>query len=162
MKKNNYKSVQLGKGEMSVYDFSGMKLHAYKTNDFMSDEVFIMEKNGKAVIIESPCFFDNNKELAEYLNTLNAAVEGKLISYHMAGGTFLPDVAVYATKNADEYGHTGGGKALIDNFSDAFGEIFDASLHTVTNIIDEGGVTIAGVKMNIIKTPMRLKLKFQK
>lgn len=76
MNKNTFTTVTLNKGEMNVYDFGGIKLHAYKTNDFIDDEVFIVEKNGKAVIIESPCFFDNIKELTEYLNDIE--VEGML------------------------------------------------------------------------------------
>lgn len=86
MNKNTFSTVKLEKGEMNIYDFGTIKLHAYKTNDFISDEVFIVEKNGKAVIIESPCFFDNIKELTEYLNDVQ--VEGVLISYHGAGATF--------------------------------------------------------------------------
>ena len=60
--------------------------------------LFIVEKNGKAVIIESPCFFDNSKELTEYLKDVR--VEGMLIAYHGAGATFMPQVPKYATKNA--------------------------------------------------------------
>lgn len=70
MNKNTYTSVKLAKGEMNVYDFGAIRLHAYKTNDFIDNEVFIVEKDGVAVIIESPCFFDNNQELAEYLLSL--------------------------------------------------------------------------------------------
>ena len=60
MNKNTFTTVKLAKGEMNIYDFGGIKLHAYKTNDFIDDEVFVVEKNGKAVIIESPCFFDKD------------------------------------------------------------------------------------------------------
>ena len=111
MNKNTFSTVKLEKGEMNIYDFGTIKLHAYKTNDFISDEVFIVEKNGKAVIIESPCFFDNIKELTEYLNDVK--VEGMLIAYHGAGATFLPEVPKYATQNAKDYSENGGGKALI-------------------------------------------------
>ena len=97
MNKNTFTSVKLAKGEMSIYDFGGVKLHAYKTNDFIDDEVFIVEKNGKAVVIESPCFFDNIRELTDYLN--ETEVEGMLVAYHGAGATFLPDVPKYATQN---------------------------------------------------------------
>ncbi|MDV0446351.1 hypothetical protein MsAg5_01810 [Methanosarcinaceae archaeon Ag5] len=153
MKKNDFKSINLGKGAMNIYDFGNVKLHAYKTNDFITDEVFLIEKSGKMIVVESPCFFDNIKELADYINTLNVQVEGKLLSYHMAGATFLPNVPVYATKNADEYGHTGGGKALIDNFAGAFGPIFDPSIPAVTHYLKDGPATIAGIQVNIIPTP---------
>lgn len=68
MNKNTFTAVQLAKGEVNVYDFETVKLHAYKTNDFIDNEVFIVEKAGKAVILESPCFFDNIEELTTYLN----------------------------------------------------------------------------------------------
>lgn len=150
MNKNDFQKVSLAKGEMNVYDFGEIRLHAYKTNDFIDDEVFVVEKNGKAVVIESPCFFDNNRELAEYLKDLE--VEGMLVAYHGAGATFMSDVPKYATQNAVDYSLNGGGKALIDNFTGAFGEIFDNSVHRVTNIIGEGKVTIGGIDFIIKQT----------
>lgn len=150
MNKNTFQTVKLAKGEMNVYDFGSIKLHAYKTNDFIDDEVFIVEKNGRAVVIESPCFFDNNKELAEYLE--NVKVEGMLIAYHGAGAGFLPDVPKYATQNAADYLKNGGGRALIDNFAGAFGEIFDSSVHEITNVIEAGKVTIGGIDFVIKQT----------
>lgn len=150
MNKNTFTAVQLPKGEMNVYDFGGVKLHAYKTNDFIDDEVFVVEKDGKAVIIESPCFFDNNKELEEYLR--NVEVAGMLIAYHGAGGSFMPNVPKYATENAVEYSENGGGKALINNFTAAFGDAFDKSVHKITNVIGEGEIVIGGIRFIIHKT----------
>ena len=150
MNKNTFTTVTLNKGEMNVYDFGGIKLHAYKTNDFIDDEVFIVEKNGKAVIIESPCFFDNIKELTEYLNDIE--VEGMLIAYHGAGAAFLPKAPKYATQNAVDYSENGGGKALIDNFTKTFGEIFDHSIHRITAVIGAGKVTIGGIDFVIKQT----------
>lgn len=150
MNKNTCTSVKLEKGEMNIYDFGRVKLHAYKTNDFIDDEVFIIEKDGKAVIIESPCFFDNIQALTEYLK--NVAVEGMLVAYHGAGATFLPQVPKYATANAAAYSQTGGGKALIDNFTGAFGEVFDPSVHKITHVIEAGKVTIGGIDLVIKQT----------
>lgn len=150
MNKNTFTAVKLAKGEMNVYDFGTVKLHAYKTNDFIDNEVFIVEKNGKAVIIESPCFFDNISELEEYLK--DTEVCGMLIAYHGAGASFLPGVPRYATKNAVEYSENGGGKALINNFTAAFGQAFDKSVHQITDIIEEGKVTIGGIDFIIKQT----------
>ncbi|MCM1335034.1 MAG: hypothetical protein NC084_05975 [Bacteroides sp.] len=150
MNKNTFTVVKLGKGEMSVYDFGGVKLHAYKTNDFIDDEVFIVEKNGKGIVIESPCFFDNIKELEQYLSDLEIA--GILVAYHGAGASFLPDAPKYATQNAADYSLNGGGKALIDKFTGAFGEIFDKSVHKITDVIGEGRITIGGIDLIIHQT----------
>lgn len=124
-----------------------------KTNDFIDDEVFLVEKNGIAVIIESPCFFDNIKELESYIVDYKLDVAGMLLSYHMAGGTFLPDVKKYATKKADEYGHMGGGKGLITKFADAFDNIFDSAIHTITDYMVESTITIGGIQFIITETP---------
>ena len=150
MNKNTFTAVKLAKGEMNVYDFGTVKLYAYKTNDFIDNEVFIVEKNSKAVIIESPCFFDNICELEEYLK--GTEVCGMLIAYHGAGASFLPGVPRYATKNAVEYSENGGGKALINNFTAAFGQAFDNSVHQITDIIEEGKVTIGGIDFIIKQT----------
>ncbi len=75
-----------------------------------------------------------------------------LIAYHGAGASFLPQVPKFATQNASEYSSTGGGKALIDNFTGAFGEIFDNSIHKITDIIEEGKVTIGGIDFIIKRT----------
>lgn len=150
MNKNAFRTVKLEKGIMNIYDFGNIKLHAYKTNDFIDDEVFILEKKGKGVIIESPCFFDNIKELTEYLKDIQIA--GMFIAYHGAGASFLPDVPKYATQNAIEYSEKGGGKALVENFAGTFGEIFDASIHNITNVVPEGRITVGGIEFEIKQT----------
>ena len=97
-------------------------------------------------------FYDNNKELEKYIESLGVKLDGVLLSYHMGGGTFLKDSKKDTTKKADEYGHTGGGKVLVDNFTKAFGESFDNNIHHVTDYINGGTITLADIKMNIIPT----------
>lgn len=150
MNKNTYRQVTLAKGEVGVYDFGAVRLHAYKTNDLIDNEVFIVEKDGRAVVIESPCFHDNISELTAYLADMQVA--GILVAYHGAGATFLPDVPKYATENAVAYSANGGGRALITNFTAAFGDAFDNTVHQVTNLLDAGKVTIGGIDFVIHPT----------
>lgn len=152
MNKATFETVKLSKGEMHVYDGGGVRLHAYQTNDLIDNEVFIVEKAGEAVLIESPCFFENNRELEAYLSDCRLTVKGMLLAYHMAGAHFLPTVRKYATANADAYGHEGGGQALIDNFTEAFGAAFDNEIHTVTDRLEAGPVTIGGIDFIIQPT----------
>ena len=152
MNKNTFTNTVLAKGEMQVYDFGKVKLHAYKTNDPIENEVFLVEKDGNVVILESPCFFDNIQELTDYLTYHNLKPAGILLAYHMAGASFLPGVPVYSTQNADEYGHTGGGAGLIRQFSNIFGNAFDPSIFSVSNYIKEGKIQIGGIEFVITKT----------
>lgn len=48
MNKNTCVKKNLGKGEVAVYTNGNIRLHAYRTNDPMNDEVFIVEKDGRA------------------------------------------------------------------------------------------------------------------
>lgn len=150
MNKNTYQTVALEKGEMHIYDFGTVKLHAYQTNDPLADEVFIVEKGGRAVVLESPCFFDNIRELTGYLQDMDVA--GMLVAYHGAGASFLPGVRKYATRHAADYSENGGGKNLIDGFTAAFGESFDNTIHPITDFIGEGRVTIGGIDFVIKET----------
>lgn len=75
-----------------------------------------------------------------------------MISYHASGATFLKDTKKYATKHADDYGHSGGGKTLIDNFTSTFGDIFDNNIHTTTDFLENGSISIAGIGFDIVDT----------
>lgn len=151
MKKTSCTTIELTSGAVSIYDFETAKLHAYKTNDPLDDEVFIVEKNGKGFVVEYPPFFANIEELSRYISEQDIEIEGIVAAYHMAGASFMPDTPVYATKEADEYGHVGGGKALIEGFATAFGDVFDNSIAATTNFIEGDSLELAGVKMNIVR-----------
>lgn len=150
MNKHDFTTVKLAQGEMHIYDFGGVRLHAYQTGDPLSDEVFLLEKAGQFVVLESPCFTDSISALSEYLE--GKAVAGMLVSYHGAGASFLPEVPKYATANAVEYAAHGGGKALISQFAAAFGAAFDSGVHTVTHVIGEGPLTVGGIDFVIHRT----------
>lgn len=150
MNKRNFETIRLSQGEMHIYDFGAVKLHAYQTGDPLADEVFLMEKAGRFVVLESPCFTSSAAALSQYLE--GRPVAGMLVAYHGAGASFLPQVPKYATANAVDYSLNGGGKALIDQFATAFGAAFDSGIHTVTHTVGEGAVTIGGIDFIIHPT----------
>ena len=73
------KKINLSKGYVLVYDFENVKVHNYNTADYIDDQVILLEKNNKVVVIESPVFYDNNKELENYIKSLGVELEGVLI-----------------------------------------------------------------------------------
>lgn len=150
MNKHDYETIRLSCGEMHVYDFGGVKLHAYQTGDPLADEVFLLEKAGRFVVLESPCFTDSIAALGAYLE--GKPVDGMLVAYHGAGASFLPEVPKYATANAVDYAENGGGKALISQFAAAFGGAFDSGVHAVGHILEEGPATIGGIEFVIHRT----------
>ena len=146
MNKTAKRAVELDKGHVDVYTENGITLYAYQTRDLINDEVFILAKNGRGVVIELPCFHDNIRELTAFLRQEGITVEGKLVAYHAAGASFLPEVPAYGTASSIAYNSTGGGAALVANFHKAFGGSFDESLCTVDHVLEEGETEIAGIR----------------
>lgn len=85
MKKIADRTVELDKGHVDIYTENGVTLYAYQTRDLIDNEVFILAKNGRGVVIELPCFYDNIRELTAFLAQAHITVEGKLVAYHAAG-----------------------------------------------------------------------------
>ena len=146
MNKTAERTVELDKGHVDVYTENGVTLYAYQTRDLIDDEVFILAKNGRGVVIELPCFHDNIRELTAFLRQEGITVEGKLVTYHAAGASFLPEVPAYGTASSIAYNSTGGGAALVANFHKAFGGSFDESLCAVDHVLEEGETEIAGIR----------------
>ena len=145
MNKTAERTVTLDEGRVDVYTKNGVTLYAYQTNDLIDDEVFVLAKAGRGVVIELPCFYDNISELTDFLSREGVAVEGKLVAYHGAGASFLPGVPAYGTASSVAYNTTGGGAALVAGFKNAFGDSFDAGLCAVDHVLEEGETSIAGI-----------------
>lgn len=146
MNKTADRTVELDKGQVDIYTANDITLYAYQTRDAIDDEVFILTKAGRGVVIELPCFYDNIRELTAFLDREDITVEGKLVAYHAAGGSFLPQVPAYGTASSVAYNTTGGGAGLVANFKSVFGESFDAGLCAVDHILEEGETSIAGIR----------------
>ena len=146
MNKTAERTVALDQGRVDIYTKNGITLYAYQTRDAIDDEVFILAKGGRGVVIELPCFYDNIRELTEFLSREGITVEGKLVAYHAAGASFLPEVPAYGTASSAAYNTTGGGAGLVANFQNAFGDSFDAGLCAVDRMMEEGEIEIAGIR----------------
>ena len=140
------RTVALDKGRVDIYTKNGVTLYAYQTRDLIDNEVFVLAKNGRGVVIELPCFYDNIRELTGFLAREGVKVEGKLVAYHGAGASFLPEVPTYGTASSIAYNSNGGGAALVANFKNAFGDSFDAGICSVDHVLEEGETEIAGIR----------------
>lgn len=107
MNKTADRTVALDKGRVDVYTKNGVTLYAYQTRDLIDNEVFVLAKKGRGVVIELPCFFDNIRELTDFLKSEGVTVEAKFVAYHAAGASFLPEVPAYGTESSVAYNTTG-------------------------------------------------------
>ena len=148
---NTEKSVkELKNGSMTTVPFEDMEVRVYNTKDAIDDQVIMLVKNRQAVIIELPCFKNSIDEMTQYLKDEGLTAVGKLVSYHAAGKTFLPEVRSYLTASSEAYNTVGGGAGLIRNFSGIFGDSFDSTTVNSGEIITGGKFVLAGIEMEII------------
>ena len=146
MNKTADRTVALDKGRVDVYTKNGVTLYAYQTRDLIDNEVFVLAKKGRGVVIELPCFFDNIRELTDFLKSEGVTVEAKFVAYHAAGASFLPEVPAYGTESSVAYNTTGGGTGLAANFKNAFGDSFDPAICEVDYVLEEGEIELAGIR----------------
>lgn len=142
--------IPLEIGEMQVYDFGDYKLHAYITNDAITDVCYIIETDTNLIGIESPSFFDNLSEYADYIEQLGKPMEDLLLPYHPAGAEGLAVVNTYGTQHVLDLLEEGGSnQVMIAGFAEAFGDDFDETVHEITNVIEPGVQKIGGIEMEI-------------
>lgn len=146
-------TVKLEKGYISVQNFGDRKIHAFFTDDLMKDWVIVLEKDGRAVLIESPAFTDNFAEFAGYLTDNNIRVEGIIPSYHPLGAALmaekaLADSEVYMTVSTIDYWDHGFGAVMKEGIPVAFGDKnIDETFYNPTIMLEEGETEIAGIRM---------------
>ncbi len=137
-------------GTMTTIPCGDLNVRVYTTKDAIDDQVILLDKAGKGVVIELPSFHNSIEEMTAYLKDKNIKVEGKLVSYHAAGSSFLPDVKSYLTESSVIYNTNGEGAQLVKKFAGVFGEGFDAGIVNSGERLNKGPVTIAGIEMEII------------
>jgi hypothetical protein len=152
MGKNNFKLISLAHGKVLTYNFNGTILHCYGSNDAMDDQVVIVEKDDQAVVIENPSFVDSRKELVQYIKNTGLNVIGKILSYHMAGGRFLPNMAAYSTQNAIDFAAHGAGAAMVEKFGKVFAGTFDTTVTKVDNIVKGKSLKLGDLHFEFIRT----------
>lgn len=146
-------ALQLAKGVVKTYDFGGIVLHAYRTNDALSDEAFILETKKNLVAIESPAFTANLKEFSDYAKSLKKPLTDILLANHPNGVDYFDGVSAHLTDSVVSAIAPGGAtKALIDNFTAAFGADFDAKLPAIKANLKPGKVAVGGVDLVIAET----------
>ncbi|MCR5177069.1 MAG: hypothetical protein K6C05_09510 [Anaerovibrio sp.] len=145
---------KLALGEVTIYNYGGIKLHAINTKDVLADECYVLESKDGLVLLESSAFKANVQEINDYIKSLNKPLEGIFLSYHSNGYNAYGNAPIYATESAvASWGDNGGVKVLTDNFVQVFGDAVDTNLPQQATIVKTGDtVTVAGIDFRILPT----------
>ena len=140
-------------GNMNVYNFDDIKLHAYSTGDNMNDHCYVLETPEGLVLIESTAYKENVKALSDYIKSLDKPLVAALLSYHPNGyKSYGDDLKIYATENALKSWAEGGSVwNLTQSFIQALGDKVAEDLPSEAEIINEGEtLKLAGVEFKIL------------
>jgi hypothetical protein len=145
--------VKLDRGLVRIYEFTGIRLHAYATKDPFEDQCFLFETNQELVGLESPLFKDNLAEYSAYIKTLNKPLKSMIVAYHPSAGSTFSNARIYATEAAKKSYESGGPvNAMIKDFSGTFGDKIETKFPKITNIIKAGTVIIGGIDFIVKET----------
>ena len=114
---------KLSNGTVNILSDNGVNIRVYNTNDAIQDQVIVVDREGKGVVIELPCFKNSIEEMTRYLNEEKIDIVAKLVSYHAAGSSFLPGVKNYLTPSSAKYNTDGEGAGLVKNFAGNMGRV---------------------------------------
>lgn len=143
-------TVKLELGEVTVYDFGEYKLHAYNTNDALTDICYIIETDTNLIGIESPSFYDSLDEYMSYVEDLGKPMEDLLLPYHPVGGETLKVANTYANQAALDAMEEGGSNwTMMNGFKEAFGDALDGTFHEITEVVEPGTIEIGGMEFVI-------------
>lgn len=146
MNKTADRTVALDKGRVDVYTKNGVTLYAYQTRDLIDNEVFVLAKKGRGVVIELPCFFDNIRELTDFLKSKGVTVEAKFVAYHAAARPSCRRSPPTAPNPPSPITRRAAAQGWSANFKNAFGDSFDPAICEVDHVLEEGEIELAGIR----------------
>ena len=140
-------TVDLAAGSVTVYDFDGLRMHAYASGDPLADESYAFESEEGVVLLESTAFAANNAAWQAYVSSLDKPLAGALMAYHPNGSQAIEGLQIYTTEKAlANWGEGGSIRALTDSFVTAFGDALEAELPAEAQIVSAGDtLTLAGM-----------------
>lgn len=130
--------MKLGNGEVQIYDFGNLRLHAWQTGDPMFDECFILETPQNLVALEAPPFYSDMDTWKKYVNGLNKPLTDILFSAHIASNDWYGKAKTHATETTAKAMRSGGLKALVEYLGKTFGKDFATTIPAIDSILVEG------------------------
>lgn len=144
-------SAPLGKGTVEVKTFdTGLKIHAFLTNDPMADAAYVVETKEDLIGFEAPAFAGDFPVWKDYIAKLQKPLKAVFISNHPSeGGNWYGEAEVVSTERARTAMASGSTKAIAQGLVPVFGKDFDATFAEIDRTVPEGATTMAGVSFEL-------------
>ena len=110
---------------VSVYDFDGVRIHAFNTQDALGDVCYIVEGNDELVGIELPPMQATLLEWQRYIANLGKPMNNIWVDAHPSGGDYLDGVSVWGTQAAEDAIEGGSTQATASGLAQTFGDAWN-------------------------------------
>lgn len=144
-------NVDLETASVTVYDYDGIKLHAFYSNDALGDVAYIIESEEGLVGVELPSFTEGLNEWEAYRESLNKTMSDMFICDHVTGASYVEGMTIYGTQGAKDSIESGSTFATTQGLYETFGDDFHGGDDMVeVNKVVSGTVTVCGIEFNLI------------
>ena len=137
---------------VSVYDFDGVRIHAFNTQDALGDVCYVVEGAAELVGIELPPMKATLPEWQRYIANLGKPMNNIWVDAHPSGGDYLDGVSVWGTQAAEDAIEGGSTQATASGLAQTFGDAWNPNNAAIDNFAQEGPVTAGGVDFEVINS----------
>lgn len=137
---------------VSVYDFDGVRIHAFNTQDALGDVCYIVEGADELVGIELPPMQATLLEWQLYIANLGKPMNNIWVDAHPSGGDYLNGVNVWGTQAAEDAIEGGSTNATASGLAQTFGDAWNPNNAAIDNFAQEGPVTVGGIDFEVINS----------
>lgn len=137
---------------VSVYDFDGVRIHAFNTQDALGDVCYIVEGADELVGIELPPMQATLPDWQRYIANLSKPMNNIWVDAHPSGGDYLDGVNVWGTQAAEDAIEGGSTQATASGLAQTFGDAWNPNNAAIDSFAQEGPVTVGGIDFEVINS----------
>lgn len=123
---------------VSVYDFDGVRIHAFNTQDALGDVCYIVEGTDELVGIELPPMQATLLEWQRYIANLGKPMNNIWVDAHPSGGDYLDGVSVWGTQAAEDAIEGGSTQATASGLAQTFGDAWNPNNAAIDSFAQGG------------------------
>ena len=137
---------------VSVYDFDGVRIHAFNSQDALGDVCYVVEGDDALVGIELPPMQATLPLWQSYVQGLGKPMGDIWIDAHPNGADYIADMNVWGTQAAADAIAEGSTYATASSLQESFGEAWNPNYAVIDSIVEPGAVTVAGIEFEVVNS----------
>ncbi len=135
---------------VSVYDFDGVRIHAFNSQDALGDVCYVVEGADALVGVELPPMQATLPLWQSYVQGLGKPMGDIWIDAHPNGADYIADMNVWGTQAAADAIAGGSTYATASGLQESFGDAWNPNYASIGNVVEPGTVAVAGIEFEVV------------